>query len=185
MRPPARIWSSSFSSPDSPAELQMWQWGSFWTWALLAPGCLLQSGYREQMPGGTVVGPRLSCSLLLSTVFILRGLPGARKGPRLARSAGASVGQLWFLPPLHHADHSLRPCPEQPGLHHSTDQSLSGQSLGKKNPTAEPPLSQGPTGQVVVVTYIQAARSRQVNCTQTCSCSSLHPPSTQCLKCRL
>lgn len=68
----------------------------------------------EQMPSSAVVSPRLSLSLLLSSVFTVRGLQRARKGPRLARTEGAYVGQSWFPPPLHHLDHSFRPCPDQP-----------------------------------------------------------------------
>lgn len=56
----------------------------------------------------------VSLSLLLSSVFTVRGLQRARKGPRLARTEGAYVGQSWFPPPLHHLDHSFRPCPDQP-----------------------------------------------------------------------
>lgn len=52
------------------------------------------------MPSGAVVIPPLSCSLsVLSSVFTIRGLQWARKGPRLARTEGAYVGQLWFLHP--------------------------------------------------------------------------------------
>lgn len=69
-------------------------------------------------------------SLLLSTVFTVLGMK--KKGPRLARTEGACVGQLWFLPLLHHLDHSLRLCPDQRGLSRSSDQSLWGESLGKK-----------------------------------------------------
>lgn len=74
-------------------------------------------------------------SLLLSSVFTVRGLQRARKGPWLARSEGAYVGQLWFLPPLHHLDHSLKPCPGQPGLSRRTQwPELVRLKLGNKTP---------------------------------------------------
>lgn len=41
---------------------------------------------------------------------MVRGLQWARKATRLARTEGAYVGQLWFLPTLHPLDHSLKSC---------------------------------------------------------------------------
>lgn len=102
----------------------------------------------ERMPSSVaVIPPSLSlccCPVCLRSV----GCSGPEKAlgwPGLKAPMWVSSGSC---PPLHHLDHSFKPCPDQPGLSRRSDQSLSDESLGKKTHSRDrEPMGKQPAGQ--------------------------------------